>query len=114
MKLLNSFKYALNGLKISFVSEANLKIHLFITIIVVFSGFAVKLSAIEWCVILLCIGMVIGFELINTAIEKLADRVTVEHDPKIGLIKDIAAGAVFLSALIAVIVGAIIFLPKIS
>ncbi|MCO4291340.1 diacylglycerol kinase family protein [Solitalea sp. MAHUQ-68] len=113
MKLLKSFKYAFNGLKVGFSTEINLKIHLAIAVCVLFGGFIYELNSIEWIVILLCIAQVIGLELINTAIEKLADRVSAETDPKIGLLKDIAAGGVLFSALIAVVIGLIIFLPKI-
>lgn len=75
---LKSFGYAYKGLKFLFLNEPNAKIHLLITIIVIIAGFYFNVSSIEWCMLLLAIGLVISAEMINTAIEKMADVVSPE------------------------------------
>ena len=75
-------------------------------------GFLVGLSPIEWILQTLTIGLIIALEGVNTTIEEIADFIHPEFHPKIGLIKDLAAGAVFIFAIIAIIVGCIIYFPK--
>ncbi len=75
-------------------------------------GAFLSLSAIEWCLVLLCMVMVIGMEAMNTALEYLTDLVSPEHHPLAGKAKDVAAAAVLICAIGAVIVAAIIFVPK--
>ena len=77
-------------------------------------GFVVGLSATEWMIQCLTIGLVMGIEGMNTAVEELADFVHPEQHPRIGFVKDVAAGAVFIAALIAVVVGGILYFPKIG
>lgn len=107
---LKSFSYAYNGLKLLFLNEPNAKIHLLISVIVICCGFLFKVSLTEWCLLLFAIGLVISTEMLNTAIEKLADTITTERNPQIGVAKDIAAGAVLFSVIIAVIIGLIVFI----
>ena len=73
------------------------------------AGFYLSIAAIEWCILLLCIALVIGLELVNTALENLVDLVTRERNPLAGKVKDIAAGAVLVVSIITVIIGLIIF-----
>lgn len=113
MKLIKSFAYAMNGLKICFAGEPNFRIHTFLAIIAVIFGIAFHISAIEWIAICFCIAFVISMEMLNTAIEKLCDVVHQDVHPGIKLVKDIAAGAVLVSAICSLITGGIIFLPKI-
>lgn len=113
MKLIKSFAFAFSGIKTTFTSEANFKIHLLASIIVTVFGFAVNISNTEWCVIFLCIAFVLSMEMINTAIEKLCNVVHKDTHPVIKMVKDIAAGAVLVAAVSSLIIGAIIFLPKI-
>lgn len=108
-----SFGHAANGIVTAIQAERNLRIHLVIAVFVCAIGFFLHLSAIEWCFIIGCFGLVIGAELMNTAIEKLVDMVSPDINPKAGLVKDIAAGAVLLCAIVAVLVGCIIFIPKV-
>lgn len=75
-------------------------------------GFYLNITKAEWLAQIIIIGMVLSTEGLNTAIEKLADYIQPNHDPKIGLIKDIAAGAVCFSALCGIIVLSAIYLPK--
>jgi len=112
-RLLNSFKYAFRGLFSAIKSEKNLQIHVIISILVIIAGFLFKISVIEWLAVLLCIALVIGVELINTAIEKLSDFVCNEKNSEIGRIKDISAAAVVFCAIVSAVVGIIIFLPKV-
>jgi len=93
-------------------SEKNLQIHAIISILVIIAGFFFRISVTEWLVVLLCIALVIGVELINTAIEKLSDFVCAEKNSEIGQIKDISAAAVVFCAIISAVVGVMIFLPK--
>jgi diacylglycerol kinase len=111
MKFLQSFRYAFKGLFAAVQSERNMKIHLLAVVIVVFAGFYFKITSTEWVLVLLCMALVIAFELINTAIEKLLNKLHPEFDETIGSAKDIAAGAVLFSSIIAVIIGAIVFVP---
>ena len=111
-KRIKSFTYAFKGLGIMFKTEHNSRIHLVATIGVIIAGILFHISASEWCAILLCIGMVIGMEAVNSSIETLADRITRENDPLIGKAKDLSAAAVLVVALISVGVACFIFIPK--
>ena len=113
MKLIKSFGFAWNGLNICFAAEINFKIHVLAAIIAIALGIGLHISMLEWGVIILCIALVITMEMINTAIEKLCDVVQKEFHPAIQKVKDIAAGAVLVVALCTLIIGAVIFLPKI-
>ena len=110
---LKSFKYAFNGLKILIREEHNARIHVFIAVCVLLAGLVFEISAGEWIAVTLCIGLVIALEMINSAIENLADFVSPEKHDKIKKVKDLAAGAVLLGAVVAVVVGLVVFLPKI-
>lgn len=112
-KRADAFKYAFKGIYRLFRSEAHAKIHLCAAICVIIAGFIFGISPLEWCAVSLCIGVVFMAEAFNTAIEKLADKVSRERDPLIGAAKDLAAGAVLLFVFAAVAVGLIIFLPRI-
>jgi undecaprenol kinase len=113
MKLLQSFIYAWGGIKTSFKSEANFKIHMVAAIVAIALGILLNLSNTEWCAIIFCIAFVLSMEMMNTAIEKLCDVVHKDTHPVIKMVKDIAAGAVLVAAVSSLIIGAIIFLPKI-
>ncbi len=112
-KLRNSFKYAFQGIEEAWKTEQNLKIHFMIMALVIIAGFIFKISLIEWMVCLLLFAIVISLELINTAIETTVDIAMPEINEKAKYAKDIAAGAVLFSAMISIIIGLIIFLPKI-
>lgn len=112
-KRMLSFKYAFKGIWVVVSSEINFQIHLIAAIIALIMGFYFNLTKGEWIVILLCFAIVMAAEAINSAIEKLVDLVSPGIHPQAGKIKDIAAGAVLITAIIAAIIGCIIFLPKI-
>lgn len=112
-RLINSFKYAFDGLKYAFIYEQNLTVHILATIIVLIIGFLFKISILEWLVLFLIIGLVIATELINTSIEATIDLITDEINPLAKIAKDTAAAAVLIFGLTALIVGGLIFIPKI-
>lgn len=110
---LKSVGYAYKGAILLLKTEASIKIQFVIALIVTAAGFFFNISSNEWLIQLLAIGLVMSIEGINTAIEEIANFIHPEHHNKIGLIKDIAAGAVFISSVFASIIGLIIYLPKI-
>lgn len=109
---IRSFSYAFNGLKILFREEHNARIHAVVAIIVVIAGLFFKLSAMEWLVVLLLIGFVFVAETVNSAIEDLCDHVCREQNEKIKKVKDLAAASVFIAAMISIIAGIVLFMPK--
>lgn len=106
-----AFVYAWQGLSALVRYEHNARIHLVAAALVVIAGMFFDISAIEWCLVVLAIGLVIGAEALNSAIEALADKITEDYDPLIGRAKDFGAAAVTLLALTAAIIGLIIFVP---
>lgn len=107
-----SFKYAFHGIIYAIRTQQNLRIHLISATMVIIAGFIFDLHRIEWLILILCIGFVICAELFNTAIESLADEVEPDYNPRIKIVKDLAAAAVFVSAIVSAIIGLIIFIPK--
>ena len=112
-RLINSFKYAFEGIATSFKTEQNMKIHIIMAIIVVILGILFKITKIEWIACIFSIVIVIASELFNTAIETIVDMITEEKNEKAKIAKDVSAGAVLITAIGAAIIGIIIFFPKI-
>ena len=110
---LRSFGFAWKGIRSLFGREPNAQVHICTAVLVILAGFFFSISALEWCVVILCIGGVFMAEGFNTAIECIADKVSTQFDPLIGRAKDVAAGAVLLFVIAAVAAGLIIFIPKI-
>lgn len=108
-----SFKYALRGMGLLIKTEHSIMVQLFLAICVTILGWFLDISGLEWILQILAIGMVLVAESLNTAIEKLCDFCHPEFHKKIGFIKDISAGAVTFAAITAIIIGLIIYLPKI-
>lgn len=104
-----SFGYAWNGIRVSLLGQRNLKVQGVIAIIAAGAGFYFQINAMEWCLLLFSIALVISLEMLNSAIENLVDLVTLERKPLAGKIKDVAAGAVLLASVIALIIGVIVF-----
>lgn len=111
-RLINSFKYAFEGIKAALKSEQNLKIHILMLILVIIFGIILKISKIEWIICIMLFGFVISLELVNTAIENTVDLVTMEKNPKAKIAKDVSAAAVLVAAATSAIIGLIIFIPK--
>jgi diacylglycerol kinase (ATP) len=105
--------FALRGALLLIRTEASIKVQVFLALIMTAAGFFFQISAVEWILQILSIALVMGVEGINTAVEKMSDYVQPEFDKRIGLIKDVSAGAVLLVSIGAIIVGLIIYLPKI-
>lgn len=110
-KFFKSFRYAVAGI-VTATKEQNLRFHLLSAVIVLLAGIFTGLSMIEWLIIVLVMALVIGTEMVNTAIERVVDLASPEIHPLAKEAKDIAAGAVLVFAVISVIIGLLIFLPK--
>ena len=107
-----SFKYAWQGMKALIKYEHNSRIHAFFAIAAIACCIIFNVSSVEWCIIIICIGMVLAAEALNSAVEAIADRLTGNYDELIGRAKDFGAFAVTILAAASVVVGLIIFLPK--
>jgi diacylglycerol kinase (ATP) len=113
-RLLQSFRYAFKGIRMAYTEgQVNIKIHSVIAIFVIALSIYLSINEIEWAIIIGCIGIVISAEMINTSIESLVDLVSPEWNEKAGKVKDIAAGAVLVLAMMSIAIGIMIFLPKI-
>ena len=110
---IKSIGYALKGALYLLKTESSIKIQFIIALLVTAAGFYFDISSTEWMFQFICIGLVMGIEGVNTAIEYMADFIHPEHHLKIGRIKDIAAGAVFIASISALIVAIIIYYPKV-
>ena len=108
----DSFMHALDGVAAGFKSERNMIIHFAAMALVTVFGFLLGLSQSEWLTCVILFGLVIGMELMNTAIETAVDLSMPHHHPRAKVAKDTSAGAVLLVCIAAVVAGAIIFVPK--
>lgn len=106
-------EYALNGLKEAFIREKNFRIHVIIAIFVIIAAFLFQLTYLEWALILAFILFVFIAELMNSVIERLIDYIKPELHPNAKIIKDMAAAIVLVAAIGSIIVGLIIFIPKV-
>lgn len=109
---IQSFRYALRGIRCVWEGEPNARLHVAAGALACGAGVILSISTAEWCAIVFAITIVWCAETINTAIEKLTDLACPEINPAAGRIKDIAAGAVLIAALGAVVTGTIVFLPR--
>ncbi len=112
-RFFKSFTYAFEGIKTASKTEQNFMFDFVFGILTIILGFLLKLSLIEFAIVLLAIGLVVSLELINTAIEYTIDMAMPQINPLAKAAKDIASGAVLFSAFIAFIIGIIIYLPKV-
>ncbi|MEE3348563.1 MAG: diacylglycerol kinase family protein [Candidatus Gastranaerophilaceae bacterium] len=109
-----TFKNARKGLRIVLKSERNIRIHFLVGTLALLCGAELKLSIIELCIVLLAIALVVGFEMINSAIEFSLDAVFHnKYSTLVGMAKDISAGAVMFATFIAIAIGLLIFIPPI-
>lgn len=106
------FSFAWNGLIEIAKTERNFQIHLVFALLVILAGIFFHLTRMEWIVIMFVIGFVLVAEMTNSAIEKTIDYLKPDIHPVAKIIKDIAAGGVLIAAIIAVIIGLIVFIPK--
>ncbi len=112
-RFINSFKYSFQGLITAYRDEQSMWIHLLATIFAAVAGFTLKISAIEWIFVIILILLVLGSELINTAIEAIVDLVSPDYHELAKKAKDLGSAAVFIFSMLAIAGGGIIFVPKI-
>lgn len=108
---LHSLRYALAGLPVLLRTQHNAWIHAVATVVVVIAGLIVRVAPLEWALLAAAIGMVWAMEALNTALELLADEVSLERRPRLGRAKDVAAFGVLAAAIAAVLIGCFVFLP---
>lgn len=109
---LKSFVFAFRGIFFAFKSGHNLWIQSLIGLLVILAGIWFDVNKTEWLILLICIGMVISAEIVNTAIEKMVDLISPDFNTKAGQIKDLAAGAVLVLSIAAAVIGLLIFIPR--
>ena len=109
---LRSFAHAIRGITFGLRTQRNLRVHALASGGVIVLGFVFQIERWEWCAVLLACGVVWSAELLNTAVECLADRVSKEREEAIRVVKDAAAGAVLAASLAAAVVGGLVFLPR--
>lgn len=114
LKRIRSFRYAIQGIFDLFLSQGNAQVHLLAVVVIVGLGLYLGLSAVEWCLILICMALVLSLEAMNTAVEYIVDLISPELHPLAGKAKDVAAAAVLLAVMVCGVVWGIIFLPKIA
>jgi diacylglycerol kinase len=110
--MIKSFGFAVSGLRYAFKTQPNFKFHCFASVLVAVAGYCLQLERSDWLWLLAAAAMVLIAELLNTAIEVLVDHVSPEFHIKAGIVKDTAAAAVLVSAVIAAGIGLLIFVPK--
>ncbi len=108
-----SFYYAFQGLKTAFISEPNLRFHFFAAILALIVGIFLKLATYEWLLLAFIIFFVITLELLNTVLEAIVNMVSPEVHPYAKIAKDVSAACVLLAAILSIIVGSVLFWPKI-
>lgn len=113
-KHLLSYVYAFRGIVAAFRLELNMKLHFLAAIAVIAVNYILNINKTEWIVTIVLISIVWMAEIFNTAMEKLADRVTKEQDVMIGQVKDLAAGAVLIVCIAAVVCAAMIYVPYLT
>lgn len=109
MKFIKGFGYAFKGIWLAISTQLNMKVHLLAVLVVVVAGIFFELDAVEWSIIFVTFGLVLATETMNTAVEYLVDFISPEYHEKAGKIKDLSAGAVLITAIIAVAVAITIF-----
>ncbi|GAA4073926.1 diacylglycerol kinase family protein [Flavobacterium cheonanense] len=107
-----SMGFAFKGAIKLITTEHSVMVQSCLAVVMIIAGFYFEISHEEWLIQTLAIGLVLGIEGLNTAVEKVADFIHPEYHERIGFIKDIAAGAVFFAAMTAIAIGCIIYIPK--
>ena len=109
----NAFNYAFRGIVYAWKTQLNFKIETGVALATVLMSVFFQISAVQWLIVVLLIGLVLSLEILNTAVEMLCDLYSKSYHPLIKLIKDTAAGAVLIATITAVIAGLMIFIPHI-
>lgn len=113
-KKIIGFRFAWNGIKAVIINERNFKIQLGCGLLACITGAILGLELLEWTVLILVIGLVLGMEMVNSSIERLLDYLAPDLHPEAGMIKDMAAGAVLIAAVASVAIACLIFIPKLA
>lgn len=109
-----SFSFAFQGLKTAYKNEPNLRIHTFMAFSALLIAFLLKITELEWLILAFTIFWVISLELLNTVLEAMVNLVSPEVQPYAKIAKDVSAACVLLGALLSIIVGGVLFIPKIA
>lgn len=109
----HSFQHALNGINFTLKNHSNLRVHLFIGLIIIVLGMFVGLKTLEWTIIVFTICLVVICEMVNTSLESLGDAITIKYSQEIKVAKDVSAGMVLVSSICAAFIGLVIFIPYI-
>lgn len=112
LKFFKSFGFATEGILHALKSERNFRFHIFAAVIVILASILTGLSMFEWLIILILIGGMLALEMVNSAIERTIDVITIERHPLAKQAKDLAAGAVLIFAITSAVIGVLIFIPK--
>lgn len=112
-KKIESVRYAIKGLSIAWREESNFRFEIYCAVLVLLLAYFLDLPQSEFLVVIFMLGFILTAEAFNTALEELCDKFQPTHDPHIAKIKDLSAAAVLISAVTAIMVGAIIFIPRI-
>ncbi|RZM27638.1 MAG: diacylglycerol kinase family protein [Pedobacter sp.] len=112
-RFFKSFGYAFSGISYAYKTQLNFKLHIIALLLVTAAGWYLEVTVQEWLWLTIAVGIVFITELINTGIEVLVDFVSPSHHEKAKIVKDVSASAVLFAAIIALIIGMIIFIPKI-
>ena len=108
-QFVQSFAYALQGVKIAWMRGVNFRIQICIAVLVLAAAVRMQASFIEESALVLAVGAVLGAEIFNTALEELCDKFSPTHDPHIARIKDLSAAAVLVISVAALVVGILVF-----
>lgn len=111
--LLKSFKYAIEGIRLAYKYNRNIWIHSVFAVIAILLSLVLRISWVEFGLILVVILVVFVAEMVNTAIEEMVDLIVQEHREQARIAKDVAAGMVLIAAIGSVVIGVVIFLPYI-
>ncbi len=106
---MKSFVYAFSGVCETMLSERHMRIHMGFAVYVILAGILTEISTVEWMAVIICVGLVMALECLNTALESLCDTVCPEKSEGIRIAKDAAAGAVLCAAIVSATVGGIVF-----
>jgi diacylglycerol kinase len=109
-----SFRYALEGFSHTIRTQRSMRIHLVVAVLVLIGGVLIRLNRIEWAIVTICIGLVLASELLNTALEAIVDIAAPAFNLKAKIAKDAAAAAVFVFAVVSVIVGLLVFITALN
>lgn len=113
-KFISSIGFAINGIKYALATESNIRLQLLVFIPVVIASYLLQISRTDFMLVLLVSAIIFSLELCNTAIERLADKVSPEYNEQIALVKDLMAGAVLVFSIFAIAIGLIIFIQPLQ